>query len=83
MREFVEDINTNAKRTLSLIECQNIDCHAPFSLHDAMQLDYLACSCGFVLDSTGGHVIFKNKDERFNKLKPEDWGMDYVEFDMN
>lgn len=82
MKNLVTDINVNAGKVLSLIKCQNNDCHLDVHKQDAKQLEYLQCSCGFVLDSTDGHVIFKNKDTRFEALSPADWGMDYVEFDI-
>ena len=82
MKNLVSDINANADKVLSLIKCQNNDCHLDVHKQDAKQLEYLQCSCGFVLDSTDGHVLFKNKDTRFEALSPADWGMDYVEFDI-
>lgn len=82
MKNLVTEININAGKVLSLIKCQNIDCHLNIHKQEAKQLEYLQCSCGFVLDSTDGHVIYKNKDTRFEALSPADWGMDYVEFDI-
>ena len=82
LKNLVSDINVNADKVLSLIKCQNNDCHLDVHKQDAKQLEYLQCSCGFVLDSTDGHVIFKNKDPRYESLGPSDWGMDYVEFDI-
>ena len=82
MKGLVSSINVNAKKILSLLVCQNIECQTHIQRRDAKQLEYLACSCGFVLDSTGGHVIFRNKDSRYSGLTSEDWGMDYVEFDI-
>lgn len=82
LKNLVSDMNTNAGKIFSRIMCQNNDCHLGFHKQDARQLEYLQCSCGFVLDSTDGHVIFKNKDIRYNALTPSEWGMDYVEFDI-
>lgn len=81
MRDLVADINKHAESILSLLQCQNNYCHMGVHKQYAKQLGYLKCDCGFVLDSTDGHVLFKNKDEQFKDLTPADWGMDYVEFD--
>ena len=82
LRNLVSEMNDNAEAVLSIVKCQNNDCHLDIHRQDAKQLEYLQCSCGFVLDSTDGHVIFKNKDPRYEGLSPSDWGMDYVEFDI-
>lgn len=82
MKNLVTEINENAEKLLSCLKCQNNECHFEVHRQNAKQLEYLQCECGFVLDSTGGHVIFKNKNEHYKDLKPEDWGMDYVEFDI-
>ena len=82
MKNLVAEINVQAEKILSLLKCQNNECHLDVHKQDAKQLEYLRCDCGFVLDSTNGHVLFKNKDPRFEDLTPIDWGMDYVEFDM-
>ncbi|MBQ2574079.1 MAG: hypothetical protein II575_07645, partial [Bacteroidales bacterium] len=82
MINLVKDINDNAENILLHLKCQDNECHLDVNRQDAKQLEYLQCKCGFVLDSTGGHVIFKNKNEHYKDLKPEDWGMDYVEFDI-
>lgn len=83
MKNLVTDINDHAEGILLLLQCQNNGCHMGVHKQDAKQLGYLRCDdCGFVLDSTNGHVLFKNKDERFEDLTPVDWGMDYVEFEM-
>ena len=82
MKNLVDTINDNAKKILEHLKCQNNECHLGVHRQDAKQLEYLTCSCGFVLDSTGGHVVYKNKDQRYEELTPEDWGMDYVEFDI-
>lgn len=81
MKNLVADINKKAGEISSLLKCQNNECHQVLHKQDAKQLEYLQCDCRFVLDSTNGHVLFKNKDERFEDLTPIDWGMDYVEFD--
>ena len=80
MKNLVSDINDNADKILSLIKCQNNDCHLDFHRQDAKQLNFLQCSCGFVLDSTNRHVTLKNKDSRYEALNSSDWGMDYVDF---
>ena len=80
MKNLVADINDHAERILSLLQCQNNECHKDVHKQDAKQLEYLQCECGFVLDSTNGHVVYKNKDSRYEDLTPIDWGMDYVEF---
>ena len=80
MISLVVDINKNAEKILSILLCQNKDCHMNVQRQDAKQLEYLQCPCGFVLDSKDGHVVFKNKDPRYETLSPSDWGMDYVKF---
>ena len=82
MINLVKDINYNAEKILSHLKCQDNECHLDVHRQDAKQLEYLQCECGFVLDSTNGHVVYKNKDRRYEDLTPVDWGMDYVEFDI-
>lgn len=82
MRRFVRDVNSNIRVVLKLIKCQSLDCGCPAQRRDAKQLNYLSCHCGFVLYYTNGHVVFKNKDPKYECLSQTDWGMDYVEFDM-
>ena len=81
MISLVNDINDHAKKILLHLKCQDNECHLAIHRQDAKQLGYLKCDCGFVLDSTNRHILFKNKDERFKDLTSVDWGMDYVEFD--
>ena len=80
MRAFIGDINGMAEETMKKMVC--LECFTPISRPDASQLDYLTCECGFVLDSTNNHVVYSNKDEQYSGLGKEDWGMDYIEFDM-
>lgn len=80
MRGFINDVNEMAEATMKKIVC--MDCFTPVSRPSASQLDYLTCDCGFVLDSTNNHVVYSNKDAQYNRLVKEDWGMDYIEFDM-
>ena len=69
-----------AEETMKQMVC--LECFTPISRPDASQLDYLTCECGFVLDSTNNHVVYSNKDEQYSGLGKEDWGMDYIEFEM-
>jgi hypothetical protein len=82
MINLVKDINNNAENILLHLKCQDNECHLDVHRQDAKQLEYLQCECGFVLDSTNGHVVYKNKDQRYEELTSVDWGMDYVEFEI-
>lgn len=82
MLDFVNDVNVCAGSLFSTICCQSLDCYSQMRRQQAGQLSYLECDCGFVLNSTDGHVLFCNKDKRYENLRPDDWGLDYVEFDI-
>ena len=82
MQDFVNTVNDCATSLFSMIHCQALDCYNQMRRSCVGQLSYLECDCGFVLDSTDGHVLFCNKDARHERLRPEDWGLDYVEFDI-
>lgn len=80
MSSFIGKLNEQAADILRKVVCHG--CFMTMGRPDVAQLDYLKCSCGFVLDSTNNHVLYTNKDPHYNSLGKDDWGMDYVEFDM-
>lgn len=80
MRNFINNVNEMSEATIKKIVCMN--CFSHMSRPNASQLDYLSCDCGFVLDSTNDHVVYANKNDQYNRLEKEDWGMDFIEFDL-
>jgi hypothetical protein len=79
MSSFISRINEQTLEVLNKIVCHG--CFIPMGRQEVSQIEYLKCSCGFVLDSTNNHVLYTNKDPQYNSLSKEDWGMDYLEFD--
>ena len=78
MESLVDNINKNADVVANRIVC--LDCMSLIQRRNLRQLNYIQCDCGFVLDSTSSCVIFSNKDGKYNKLREDDWGMDYVTY---
>ena len=81
LETLVDEINDNADKLMSSLYC--FDCLLPIERRKLIKLNYLSHDCGFVLDSSSSHVSFHNIEEKYAKLRPEDWGMDYIEFDEN
>lgn len=78
MEKLIDDINTNANVLSSSLYC--FDCMLPLERRNLTKLNYLAHSCGFVMDTSSNHVVFHNVDEKYEHLSKDDWGMDYLEY---
>lgn len=62
------------------LRCFDSNCLSSISKWQSVCLNYIQCTCGFVLDSTDiHHVRFYKKDEHSSA---EEMGMDYLEIDM-
>ena len=81
IESLVNDINKQSIRLFSQIVCFN--CMNTIPRRNLRQLSYIQCDCGFILDSTGSRIIYKNKDEKYAELSNTDWGMDYVEIRLS
>ena len=84
MEGLISEINDNKNKLLEMLRCQHQDCSSPLTPFDVKQLDYYTecANCGFTLDKKGNRILFQNKDQRYEKLKPEDWGLDYIDFNI-
>lgn len=84
MESLISEINDNKNKLLEMLRCQHQDCYSPLTPFDVKQLDYYTecAGCGFTLDKKGNHIIFQNKDSHYENLKPEDWGLDYVDLNI-
>ncbi len=80
MEELVANINGNADDIANHIIC--LDCMNPIPRRNLHQLNYIECDCGFVLDSSSSNVLFMNKDDKYDGLQREDWGMDYINYSI-
>jgi hypothetical protein len=83
--ELIEDINTRGQKLQQeYLYC--LHCGGQIQSYSVENLNYLKCSsnsCSFMLDSTNlQNIIFKNIDNQYNGLKNEDWGMDYINFNI-
>jgi hypothetical protein len=83
--ELIEDINASGQKLQQeYLYC--LHCCGHIQSYTVENLNYLKCSsdgCSFLLDSTNPqNIIFKNIDNQYNGLKNEDWGMDYINFNI-
>jgi hypothetical protein len=83
--KLTKEINANGQKLRQeYLYC--LHCNELIQPYCVENLNYLKCYsdvCGFVLDSTNSqNIIFKNADSQFNKLRNEDWGMDYINFNL-
>jgi hypothetical protein len=79
--ELVQAINKNGQKLQKdYLYC--LSCGEKIQPHNVKNLNYLKCSsndCSFVLDSTNPQeIILKNTDNKFGNLEKDDWGMDYL-----
>lgn len=83
--ELIKNINANGQNLQQeYLYC--LHCGEQIQSYCVESLNYLKCSsdgCSFMLDSTNPqNIIFKNTDVQYNDLKDEDWGMDYITFNI-
>jgi len=75
--KFVQDYENNALQMSEELKCFDIECGSPVNFRMESKLNYIECSCGFVVDSTDvNHVKFYKRHVDFS---PEQMGMDYIE----
>jgi RNA polymerase-binding transcription factor DksA len=81
VKELVQAINQYGQKLQNdYLYC--LSCGEKIQSHSLKELNYLQC-CDFLLDSTTfPNVIYKNTDNQFNNLQSEDWGMDYLTFNI-
>jgi len=76
IRSFIERINVNIRNISKSLVCP--DCGEHIKKHTIDNLKYLRCYCGFVVRINEKELEFKNKEDKYNHLTEEDWGMDYI-----
>lgn len=78
---FIDDYERNAFSLLDKLRCFDPDCALQINSRQCDSLSYIACSCGYVLDSSNrNHIVFYKKDSHFS---PKEMGMDYLEINLN
>jgi hypothetical protein len=83
-KELICQINNNkAQLKDEYIYCPSCTEHLTFYKREP--LNYFKCpTCSSLLDSSNGNtVILKNTDDKYSKLNNSDWGMDYLNFNLN
>ena len=79
--DFIKDYELNAMILCDELRCFDPDCSLQINSWQCDNLSYIACSCGYVLDSSNrNHIIFYKKDSSYSS---EEMGMDYLEINLN
>ena len=78
---FIDDYESYAMDLRDKLRCFAPDCSLQINSWQCDSLSYIACSCGYVLDSSNhSNVVFYKKDSPFS---PEEMGMDYLAINLN
>ena len=79
--DFIKDYELNAMILCDELRCFDPDGSLQINSWQCDNLSYIACSCGYVLDSSNrNHIIFYKKDSSYSS---EEMGMDYLEINLN
>lgn len=80
LSNFMDNYSLSAQELCDNLKCFNLDCCQPINRWQCDTLSYIACSCGYVLDSTNhDHIKFYKKDIPYSS---EEMGMDYLEISI-
>lgn len=79
---FIDDYELYAMDLRDKLRCFDPACSLQInSWQCGDSLSYIVCSCGYVLDSSNrSHIVFCKKDSPFT---PNEFGMDYLEINLN
>lgn len=78
---FIDDYELYAMDLRDKLRCFDPDCSLQINSRQCDSLSYIVCSCGYVLDlSNRNHIVFYKKNSPFT---PNEFGMDYLEIDLN
>ena len=79
---FIDDYELYAMDLRDKLRCFDPACSLQINSWQCDDsLSYIVCSCGYVLDSSNrSHIVFCKKDSPFT---PNEFGMDYLEINLN
>jgi hypothetical protein len=83
-KELIYQINSNNERLkTAYLYCPS--CTEPLPFYKREPLNYFQCpACSYLLDSANGNtVILKNLEPKYSELTDNDWGMDYLNFQLD
>ena len=73
---FIDDYELYSMNLCDNLRCFDPDCSLPINNRQCVDLSYIVCSCGYVLDTTmPNNLRYYRKDSLFT---PEELGMDYL-----
>lgn len=77
---FIDDYELYAMDLRDKLRCFDPDCSLQINSWQCDSLNYIVCSCGYVLDSSNhSNIVFYKKDSPFS---PEEMGMDFLDVNI-